>query len=202
MGDAAIALVTKIRVIQIAVDRLDADISDLSAEITASAESVDKCIAQKKALVLKNEAIGFRIVASLDAFLYEARSTYEMLRTFVINYSRHILKRRCSERGAEEILRQAMLAKRHGSEWVEDLRRDRAMFFHETAPWIAMEITSREPRRYGLIVLKDIVPDLEVTRNYVKLEEYQRIWLGLQTCFIDMQSWALTELDQIDPPQS
>lgn len=76
------------------------------------------------------------------------------------------------------------------------------MFFHETAPWIAMEITSREPRRYGLIVLKDIVPDLEVTRNYVKLEEYQRIWLGLQTCFIDMQSWALTELDQIDPPQS
>ena len=151
------------------------------------------------ALVLQNDAIGFRVVASLDAFLYEARSSYEMLRKFVTGFTRHILKPRCNEREAERILKQAILDGGHGVDWVEDLRRDRAAFFHETAPWIAMEITNREPRRYELLVLNENVADLERNPNYVRLEEYRRIWLGLQNCATDMQRWALAKFDEVDP---
>ena len=64
--------------------------------------------------------------------------------------------------------------------------RDRAAFFNETAPWIAMEITNREPRRYALLVLNENVADLGRNPNYVRLEEYRRIWLGLQNCATDM----------------
>jgi hypothetical protein len=90
MGDAALALSTKIHTVQIAVMRLERDISDLDAEISIRAKLVDKCIAEKppRALMLQNDEIGFRLIASPDAFLYEARSEYEMLRTFVLRFTR------------------------------------------------------------------------------------------------------------------
>lgn len=203
MGDAAIALVTKIRSVQIAVERLNGDISALNNELAEVPDSVEKCLAHSppKALVLRDEAVGFQLVASLDAFLYEARSAYEMLRTFVIRFARHILMERCSERDGARILEQAMLEGGHSSGWVEDLRLNRATFFHETAPWFAMEMTSREPRRYELLILNDNVADLEKSPNYAKLEEYRLIWLGLQTCATDMQRWALKRLDQIGTPE-
>jgi hypothetical protein len=203
MGDAAIALSTKIRVVQIAVERLQTDIKDLDAEFSDRLEQIDRCIAKKPmALVLQNDKIAFSLVASLDAFLYEARSAYEMLRTFVIRFTRNILKKRCNEREAEQILMQAMQDSGDSFDWAEDLRRNRATFFHETAPWIAMELTKREPRRYELLILDKNVADLERNPNYVRLEEYRNIWLGLQACAMDMQRWALAQLDAIKRPGS
>jgi hypothetical protein len=148
------------------------------------------------ALVLQNDKICFCLVASLDAFLYEARSAYEMLRTFVIRFTRHILKKRCSEQDAERTLKRATLDSGGSFDWAEDLRRNRA------TPWIAVEMTSREPRRYELLILGENVADLEKNPNYVRLEQYRRIWSGLQTCAIDMQQWALAQLDGIDKPGS
>jgi hypothetical protein len=140
MADATIALVTKIRTVQITVERLDQNISALNTEIAKRTEQVDECIARRPptALVLEDEAIGFRFVASIDAFLYGARSTYEMLLTFVVRFTRHILKTRCKKVDAERTLEQAMVSAGHSVGWVENLRRDRAAFFHETSPWIAM----------------------------------------------------------------
>jgi hypothetical protein len=199
MGDAAIALSTKIRVVQIAVERLQRDIKDLDAEFSHRLEQIDQCIAKKPmALVLQDDKIAFSLVASLDAFLYEARSAYEMLRTFVIRFTRNILKERCNEGDAEQILKQAVQDSGDSFVWAEDLRRNRAAFFHERAPWIAIEMTSREPRRYELLVINENVADLEKNPNYVRLEQYRRIWSGLQTCAIDMQQWALAKLDGID----
>ena len=196
MGDAAIALSTKIRVVQIAVQRLEKDITDLDEELSNRAESIDECISRKPmGLNLQNDEIGFRLVASLDAFLYEARSAYEMLRTFVIRFTRHILKQRCHQNDAERILEEAMRAQGHSFDWAEDLRKNRASFFHETAPWIALEKTSRDPRRYELLILNENVADLEKNLNYVRFEGYRRIWFGLQACATDMQRWAITRLD-------
>lgn len=196
MGDAAIALITKIRVVQIAAERLQKDIKDLDAELSERVDEIDRCIARKPmGLPLQNDEIGFRLVASLDAFLYEARSAYEMLRTFVIRFTRHILKRRCHENDAERMLQEAMHAHGHSFDWVKELRKYRASFFHETAPWFALEMTSRDPRRYELLILNENVADLEKNSNYVRFESYRSIWFGLQACAADMQQWALTSLD-------
>lgn len=198
MGDAAIALSTKIHTLRVAVQRLEKDISDLDAEISAKAEMVDECIAEKppRALILENEEIGFRLIASLDAFLYEARSEYEMLRTFALMFTRHILKKRCNEAEAERILKQAMLDAGHHSGWIEDLRKNRAAFFHQTAPWFAMQLTRRDPRRYELLILSENVADLEKNPSYVKFETYRQIWLGLGNCAADLHRWALAKLDE------
>lgn len=196
MGDAAIALITKIRAVEIAVERLQKDIKDFDRELSERVEEIDRCIARKPiGLSLQNDEIGFHLVASLDAFLYEARSTFEMLRTFVIRFTRHILKQRCHENDAERTLEQGMRAHGHSFDWVEELQKYRASFFHETAPWFALEMTSRDPRRYELLILNENVDDLEKTPNYIRFESYRSIWFGLQACAADMQEWALTSLD-------
>ncbi|HUY18062.1 MAG TPA: hypothetical protein VMV15_02445 [Candidatus Binataceae bacterium] len=199
MGEAAIALSTKIHLVQISVDRLERDIKDLDAALSTKTGQIDKCIARKPrpALVLPDEAVAYRLVASLDAFLYEARSTYEMLRAFVLNFTRHILKQRCGEREAERTLKEAMIAGAHSFEWAEVLRGERATFFHGTAPWIAMEITTRQPRHYELLILKETVADLEKNPKYTKFQEYRRIWVGLKHCQADVERWAVAKLDEL-----
>jgi hypothetical protein len=203
MGNAAIALSTKIRAVQITVQRLNKDIRKLDEELSTRAAEVDRCIARKPmALVLRDDEIGFCLVASLDAFLYEARSLYEMLRTFVLMFTRHILQKRCNEAGAERILKKAMQDNGHGFDWAVELRRNRAVFFHETAPWIAMEMTSRDPRHYEILILNKNVADLEKNPCYVTLDEYRCWWVGLQNCATDMQQWSLAMLDEVDNPKS
>lgn len=58
MGDAAIALVTKIHSVQIAVEQLNGDIRALNSSLAEMADSVDKCLARSppKALILRDEA--------------------------------------------------------------------------------------------------------------------------------------------------
>jgi hypothetical protein len=60
-----------------------------------------------------------------------------------------------------------------------------------------MEIVSREPPRYQLLILNENVADLEKDPNYVKLEAYRQIWLGLQDCATDMQRKALAMIDEV-----
>jgi len=110
---------------------------------------------------------------------------------------RQVLQQRCNETDAEQILEQAMREKGHGFGWAADLRKFRATFFHEKAPWIAMEVISQEPRKYELLILEENVADLEKDPSYVRLEEFRRLWYGLQNCALDMQRWALGELDRI-----
>jgi hypothetical protein len=59
MGDAAIALITKIRLVQIAAARLERDIKKLDVELSERTGVIDDCIARKRALVLQNDELGF-----------------------------------------------------------------------------------------------------------------------------------------------
>lgn len=53
-----------------------------------------------------------------------------------------------------------------------------------------MEIVSRQPRHYELLILSD--------RKFTKFEEYRCIWRGLQSCVADMERWANEKFDQMD----
>ena len=68
-----------------------------------------------------------------------------------------------------------------------------------TAPWFAMEITNRDPRRYELLILSENVDDLEKGPSYVKFEKYRQIWLGLGNCATSLQRWTFAKFDEVDP---
>jgi len=59
-----------------------------------------------------------------------------------------------------------------------------------------MEIKSRQPSRYELIVLNENVADLEKDPNCVSFEAYRQIWLGLQACAADVQRVALAMIGE------
>lgn len=200
VGDAAIALSTKIRILQIAVQRLEQDITKLNDEVSDRAEEVDRCARgiPPRALVLRNDILAFRLAASIDGFLYEARSTYEMLRSFVVIFTRHILRQSSNADKAEKVIEKAMRDAGHNPDWIKALRRYRTFFFHEAAPWIALEIVKEAPRRYELLILHENVADLEQHPSYTKLEEYRGIWMGLRQCALDVQTWAVSSLQNME----
>lgn len=125
-------LSTKICVLQICVDRLERDIHNLDSALANKTAQIDRCVARKPRATLKlqDEALAYNLVASLEAFIYEARSTYEMLLGFVFNFTRHVLKRENSwQQDAERVLKQAMKASGHSVKWVGVLQKERALFF-------------------------------------------------------------------------
>jgi hypothetical protein len=63
-----------------------------------------------------------------------------------------------------------------------------------------MQITSRDPRRYELLILGENVADLEKSPNYVKFEQYRQIWLGLGNCTTSLQRGSSQSLMKSTEP--
>jgi hypothetical protein len=63
-----------------------------------------------------------------------------------------------------------------------------------------MQITSRDPRRYELLILSENVADLEKSPKYVKFEQYRQIWLGLGNCTTSLQRWIFQSLMKSTEP--
>ena len=72
-----------------------------------------------------------QLVAGIDAFIFEARSGYEILGAVVREIVGNILGKKVDERALRAILE----TKSHDTRWIDDLHDERITFFHRTAPW-------------------------------------------------------------------
>jgi len=58
-----------------------------------------------------------------------------------------------------------------------------------------MELKSREPYRYELLILKENVADLERLNCFFSLETFRAIRSGLAEALSFLQAWALQRID-------
>jgi hypothetical protein len=61
-----------------------------------------------------------------------------------------------------------------------------------------MQITSRDPRKYELLILSENVADLEESSSYVKFKKYRQIWRGLGNRVTDLQRWTFAKFDEVE----
>ena len=83
----------------------------------------------------------YRLLVDLDSFLFELRSTYEIVGKFLGGFFGRVLGRKLQE--AEVIA--ALEASGNDTKWIGMLRRERVVSFHQTAPWIVFEVERGEP---------------------------------------------------------
>ena len=116
----------------------------------------------------------FEIVADIDAWIFEFRSTYEILYAFVKEFSSRILDQKVND---QRVLKAILEAKRYHTDWIGFLNDERNCFIHQTAPWFAIEVTGGTPQ-YEIVILKRNVHDLEHPEDYVRIEEYRAVHKG------------------------
>lgn len=112
------------------------------------------------------------VLEIVDSFFFEALSLYELLKRFYVG----ILRQAKIEKGtqARECFRTLVQKTERGVkfEWKRYLERNRDLFMHETAPWLAVEFSAANLNKRHLVVS---------TKSHVQLtlDDFDRVLKGL-----------------------
>ena len=197
-AEQTIAFATRLALIRVIQRQFNEDIAALSKEFEKKSVEIQKCIPEHKALRLKDSDLAFRLVAGIDAFIFEARSSYEILGALVGRIASNILDIKVDER----TLRKLLEIGGHDTSWIDDLRDERIRFFHETSPWLAVRITDGDPP-YEVLVLRRNAYDLEANVDAAfPLDKLNQIFLGLDAAVNIVENWLLEKIDEADQAAS
>ena len=189
-----LALATKFELMRVTIERLNAHIRDLSRDFDERPDEVKRFIAARAAYRSQNPRLAFEIVADLDAWIFEFRSTYEILYAFVKEFSSRILDRKVND---EKVLKAILQAKGYHTDWIDFLNDERNCFIHQTAPWFAIEVTGGTPQ-YEIVILRRNVHDLEHTKNYVRIEKYRAVHKGFFEALQALHDWIFQEIEKVE----
>ena len=189
-----IAFATKLALIRVIQRQFNEDVAKLSEELGRKNAEIQRCIPEHKALQLADSELAFRLVAGIDAFIFEARSGYEILGAVVRQIVGNILGKKVDERALREILE----TKGHDTRWIDDLHDERITFFHRTAPWVAVEVSENDPP-YEILVLRRNTYDVEADVSAAfPLAMLNRIFFGFDHAVGVIEEWLLDGIEHAE----
>lgn len=136
----------------------------------------------------------FDTCAAVDSLIFEFRSVYEVLGKFATTFGREILGRQVTE---AELLR-ALRDVGGNTEWVELIRENRKLFFHETAPWIALQVHQRRPLDCSLLVMKENLSRFDDPAKYLTEAQLAAAVEGLERAVPAVRSWLEKRVDEVE----
>jgi hypothetical protein len=146
--------------------RLSELLKSLRDEINDSGQ-IDELLRGGFVFSPKDHRILYDICVAIDAFYFEYRSSYEVVGRFVTTFCKEILDKTITEKALLDVLREAKV----NIEWIELLRDNRKLFFHQTAPWIALEIHQHHPLECSLLVMKENIHEFHDPTTYVTQQQ-------------------------------
>ncbi len=190
LGELALALATKLEVRQRVARRFRELMQRLFEEVE-DAEDIGHLLEGGYVFSPTDPGLLYDICDSVDSVLFESRSAFEITGKFVVRFCDVILNRGVTQEDLIRVLNDAG----HDVSWVEELRGNRILFFHETAPWIALEIQEREPLQFQLLVLKENLKDFDDPSKFITQSELSDVWDGYENSMTVIKEWLEAEID-------
>jgi hypothetical protein len=193
LSERGLAVATKFRILSCAARRLNEEINRLQMLIEQDMKTVLDCLEAKSAFNVPDEDAPYQLLQAIDAVYYEARSTYEIVGSFLTEFFSRVLDRAIGEKA----LRAALQARGMDLQWIDDLRSDRILLFHETAPWFAYRVQDNPPR-FEPVVLKRNVETLDNPEDYISLLRLQEIGKGFEQALKVLHTYVLEEIREFE----
>ena len=193
LSELGLAATTKLAILSHVIHSVDEQLGRLCEEAAGLAD-LQEHIERVAGFMPHDRDLPYKLLASLDAFIYECRSTYEIVGKFLHRFSETFLANLLTEKQVASVLRDAGLDDR----WIPDLADQRKLFFHNTAPWVALEVTSRSPFRAELFVLRRNVSDLIDAEHVIPFERLRAIHAGLDASLAKLQDWLILKVRERD----
>lgn len=195
LSEKSLALATKLRLLPIVSDTVERQWQSLIAELAKiPADDIAKCIAQGRVPVLEDDLAAFRLILAIDSFVFEVRSAYEIFGKFVRKFFSVLFQKRIDEKA----IRQMLISRSCDLTWTDLLHDDRIEFFHNTAPWLALEVIGRNPFKFDLVILRRNTIDLANPQDYELFDAYRGIWRGLASALRVMQEIIIHEITEFE----
>ena len=193
LGELAGAVATRLTLIDRVIARLHELLQRLRQEIDASGK-IDELLSGGYVYSTKDDRIFYDLCVAVDAFFFEYRSCYEIIGKFVKKFGRKMLDRKLTEKEIRAVLEKANL----NTEWIDPVRANRILFFHNTAPWIALRIHQRKPLKCSVVVMKKNIENLDDPNTYITEDQLVETIKGLKGAVWAVHAWLeelITELE-------
>jgi hypothetical protein len=193
LSQLGLAVSTKLAILPHVSQGFQSLLDQLGKEV-ADLKDLEEHIQEQAGFVPKDGHLPYRLLASIDAFIYEFRSTYEIVGRFLVAFSARILGSQLTEQQVTSLLRESGIS----DAWVADLADQRKVFFHNTAPWIAVKIVSRRPLACELLILRRNVRDLEGSPEVIEFDRVKAVQTGLFAAMHRLQAWLIDRVVEVD----
>lgn len=188
LGRLAVTVEAKLSKLYSVIDAVNQNVRLLDKELATRKSEVDQCIARQSSLVLHQAGLEFSLSASIESFLYHSRSAYELMRRFLVAFSRRILEKGITEMDIKAILEQEGIA----TEWIDALNDDRNLTAHESALWCDLQKVTDDPRRYEVLIgqIHEVDPE-----KYRPLTYYSQVYRDFMGSLTKLRDWLLRQID-------
>jgi len=189
LSELGLALSTKLRMISIVVERIDKHLGKLSEELQGDKEKALEFYRGGYAYTVKH-IDPFVLVVDLEAFIFETRSTYEIVGKFIVAFFKYILLKDITEADLTKMLEEKGI----DVTWIKELQINRITFFHNTAPWIGIKPINDDLARVEVLILKKNIKELESADDYVSFDLLRSVYENFGISLNAIQGFLISEI--------
>jgi len=193
LAELGMAVATRIDLTVRASYRLGELIKRLRDEIKKSGQ-LELHLLEGLCFMPADQRVLYDICVAVDSFYFELRSCFEVLRRFVLRFMRQMLRKPMSEAQFANVLHELGVE----TSWIDPVRENRALFFHNTAPWIALEIHHRKPIECSLLVMKENLAIFDDPTKFITQREMSEAIIGLQAALWPLNKWLQAKIQEVE----
>jgi hypothetical protein len=195
LRELGFAVTTRIQMLGLCIHRLNRRVTELRKKLGEDEEQLQACLEKGYAFRLSDNHLAYEVLLDMDSFIFESRSLYELLGAFLCGFLEIVLQRKITEKQLHSIL----TSKGIDTRWIDMLRETRKLFFHETAPWLAIQVDST-PKRFSPILLKKNV--VRISRSdIVGFDALSDIYWGVVNSLDALHGFVMEEIRRVESQQ-
>jgi hypothetical protein len=197
-AEYALGLNTKFEILEFLRSDINRAIAELDQELRRNQGEVDRRVVERGKMAPAfplNLDLAFRTVAALECFISEALATWDIALAFAVRLCRH-LKRQMDKHTIEKELNAGGI----NLSWTGMREKLRNWHTHEGSIWIAVEVSSDDPRTYKLIILRRNTLDLAKTEDWIAWDELEGLYQGVKESMMGLQTWLMKQLEPAQDP--
>jgi hypothetical protein len=189
LKELGFAITTRMHMLGLCIRRLNTQVSKLRDEVASDPIQREDSLSAGTAFALKDQQLPYELLLDMDSFLFETRSLYEIMGSFLAELFRTLFDRNLMESDVKSILEAADIDTR----WVDELRRNRILFFHKTAPWIAVRVEG-EDTNCDPVLLKRQVITFDDPDTFVEFAGLREIYDGFINSITELHRFILEQI--------
>jgi hypothetical protein len=189
LKELGIAITTRMHMLGLAVRRLNARVAALRAEIAADPSQLDAAIWDGYVFRLKDHDLAYELLIDMDSFIFETRSLYEIVGKFLVALFDVLFGREITENNLQSILANRGIDTR----WITELRENRKLFFHQTAPWLAVQVDHTKTD-FNPVLLKTAAMTFENPDDRLDFDTLHAIYYGFVNSITQLNLFIMEQI--------
>jgi hypothetical protein len=190
------AVTTRMQILGISIVRLNTRVAHLRKCLSEDEEQLQLCLRREYAfrLPFADRHLPYELLLDMDSFIFESRSLYEIVGKFLRTLLAVVFKQEVTEKELQAILSDKNIDTR----WIGVLRDTRILFFHQTAPWLAIQVDSSTKRFYPILLKKNVI-EIKDPDDFVSFESLRDIYEGFVNSLTALHDFIMEKIQQVEP---